>query len=196
MTFFSFVIDLFCVLYMVFFHRGGAKSAADIDRWGPNSLLFNKITIPPLLFLSRRGAKLHCQFRWGGHGRICPSGSATVFKSTTTQRRSRLQHGYSIGVSRRSEHATAGKGHAQGPYVSARAGVEPTTLRLKVIVSTKAPPRPTMYVCMYVYVHVCLYACKYVCMLCYAMHRAYMHACIQTYMHTCIGLHIYNIIHT
>src|SRR6218665_2403977 len=24
-------------------------------------------------FLSRRGAKLHCQFRWGGHGRICPS---------------------------------------------------------------------------------------------------------------------------
>src|SRR6218665_1683354 len=32
---------------------------------------------------------------------------------------------------------------AQGPYVAARAGVEPTTLRLKVIVSTKAPPRPT-----------------------------------------------------
>jgi len=32
---------------------------------------------------------------------------------------------------------------AQGPYVAARAGVEPTTLRLKVTVSTKAPPRPT-----------------------------------------------------
>jgi len=31
----------------------------------------------------------------------------------------------------------------QGPYVAARAGVEPTTFRLKVIVSTKAPPRPT-----------------------------------------------------
>src|SRR6218665_2316523 len=30
---------------------------------------------------------------------------------------------------------------AQGPYVAARTGVEPTTLRLKVIVSTKAPPR-------------------------------------------------------
>ena len=36
-----------------------------------------------------------------------------------------------------------GKGLAQGPYVAARAWVEPTTLRLKVIVSTKAPPRPT-----------------------------------------------------
>src|SRR6218665_4159458 len=56
MTFFL-VIDLFRVLYMVFFHRG-AKSAADIDTEGPKSLLFNKITILPLLFL----AKLHCQF--------------------------------------------------------------------------------------------------------------------------------------
>jgi len=37
---------------------------------------------------------------------------------------------------------TAGKGLAQGPYVMARAGVEPTTLRLKVIDSTKAPSRP------------------------------------------------------
>src|SRR6218665_1896 len=63
--------------------------------------------------------------------------------SSTTQRRSRLQHGYYIRVSRRSAQATAGKGLAQGPYVAARAGVEPMTLRLKVIVSTKAPPRPT-----------------------------------------------------
>ena len=51
------------------------------------------------------------------------------------------QHGYCIGVSRRSAQATAGKGLAQGPYVAARAGVEPTTFRLKVIVSSKAPPR-------------------------------------------------------
>src|SRR6218665_32855 len=65
------------------------------------------------------------------------------FKPSTTQRRSRLQHGYCMGVSRRSTQATASKGLAQGPYVAARAGVEPTTLRLKVIVSTKAPPRPT-----------------------------------------------------
>src|SRR6218665_3625938 len=41
--------------------------------------------------------------------------------------RSRLQHGYCIGVSRRSAQATAGKELAQGPYMAARAGVEPTT---------------------------------------------------------------------
>src|SRR6218665_2787721 len=34
------------------------------------------------------------------------------------------------------------KGLAQGPYMAARAGVEPTTLRLKAIDSTKAPPCP------------------------------------------------------
>ena len=39
---------------------------------------------------------------------------------------------------------TVGKGLAQGPYVAARAGVEHTTLRLKAIASTNAPPRPTM----------------------------------------------------
>jgi len=39
--------------------------------------------------------------------------------------------------------ATASEGLAQGLYVAARTGVEPTTLRLKVIVSTKTPPRPT-----------------------------------------------------
>jgi len=49
---------------------------------------------------------------------------------------------YYIGVSRRSAQATVGKGLDQGPYMAARAGVEPTTLRLKEIVSTKAPPRP------------------------------------------------------
>src|SRR6218665_3353457 len=72
-----------------------------------------------------------------------PAISIAPLQSSTTQRRSRLQHGYCIGVSRRSAQATVGKGLAQGPYMAARAGVEPTTLRLKVIVSTKAPPRPT-----------------------------------------------------
>src|SRR6218665_3992570 len=38
--------------------------------------------------------------------------------------------------------AIAGKGLAQGSYVAARAGVEPTTLRLRVIASTNAPSRP------------------------------------------------------
>src|SRR6218665_2100122 len=41
--------------------------------------------------------------------------------------------------------ATAAKGLAQGPYVAARAGVEPTTLWLRVIISTKAPPRPSTW---------------------------------------------------
>jgi len=41
--------------------------------------------------------------------------------STTTQRRSRLQHGYCIGVSRRSAQAAASEVLAQGPYVATRA---------------------------------------------------------------------------
>src|SRR6218665_720346 len=57
---------------------------------------------------------------------------------------SRLQHRYCVGVLRRSAQATLGKGLAQGPYVAASAGVEPTTLCLKVIDSTNAPPRPTV----------------------------------------------------
>jgi|SRR6218665_338317 len=39
--------------------------------------------------------------------------------------------------------ATVSEGLAQGPYVAARAGFEPTTLRTKGVDSTKAPPRPT-----------------------------------------------------
>src|SRR6218665_2154509 len=62
-----------------------------------------------------------------------------------TQRRSRLQHGYCIGVSRRSAEATVSKGLAQGRYVVARAGVKPTTLRLRVIDLTNAPPRPSNF---------------------------------------------------
>src|SRR6218665_297735 len=86
-------------------------------------------------------------------------------KFSTTQRRSRLQHRYCIGVSRRSAQATGGKGLAQGPYMAAKAGVEPTTLRLKAIDSTKVPPCPMshihLYVCMRVY-YVCTYVYIYV----------------------------------
>src|SRR6218665_1712311 len=59
------------------------------------------------------------------------------------KRRSRLQLGYCFGGSRRSAQATVGKELAQGPYVAARARVEPTTFRLKVIDSTNVNPRPT-----------------------------------------------------
>src|SRR6218665_3379091 len=52
---------------------GGGQICSRHRYGGPKSLLFKKITILPLLsFLSRRGAKLHCQFRCGGHGRIYP----------------------------------------------------------------------------------------------------------------------------
>src|SRR6218665_3655993 len=70
---------------------------------------------------------------------------APPFKSSTTQRRSRLQHEYCIGVSCQSAQATAGKGIAQDPYMAARAGIEPTTLRLIVIASTNASPCPTWW---------------------------------------------------
>ena len=62
----------------------------------------------------------------------------------STPRCSRLPHGNCVGVSRRSAQANVSKGLAQGPYVAARARVEPTTLRLKAIDSTKAPPCPTV----------------------------------------------------
>src|SRR6218665_3105557 len=67
---FFLVINLF-VFYIWYFSMGG-PNPQPTSIGGPNSLLFNKITLLPLLFLSRRGAKLHCQFRWGGRGRICP----------------------------------------------------------------------------------------------------------------------------
>src|SRR6218665_3929414 len=41
-------------------------------------------------------------------------------------------------------HATVSKGLVQFPYATARAGVEPTTVRLRVIDLTNAPPRPTV----------------------------------------------------
>jgi len=41
--------------------------------------------------------------------------------------------------------ATVSKGLAKGPYVAARAGVEPMTLRTKDVDSTKAPPRPKLW---------------------------------------------------
>src|SRR6218665_3818708 len=47
------------------------------------------------------------------HSFIHSAISIAPFKSSTTQRRSRLQHGYCIGVSRRSAQATVGKGLAQ-----------------------------------------------------------------------------------
>ena len=50
-------------------------------------------------------------------------------------------------------------GLAQGPYVAARAGVEPTTLRLKAIDSTNAPSRPTQCIMYTQRIHNIVYLC-------------------------------------
>ena len=73
----------------------------------------------------------HCTFCASLHTKTSPAFSPFLkhpFKSSTTQRCSRLQHGFCIGVSRQSARVTVhvGKGLAQGPYVAARAGVKPT----------------------------------------------------------------------
>src|SRR6218665_442670 len=49
--------------------------------------------------------------------------------------------GYCIGVSRQA-HRQLLLPISEGPYMAPRAGVEPTTLRLKVIESTRPPPPP------------------------------------------------------
>jgi len=65
------VIDLFYCFNVVFFRRG-AKSVANVDKGGPKSLLFHKYTMLPLRFLPPRGAKLHCQLRWGAMAGFVP----------------------------------------------------------------------------------------------------------------------------
>src|SRR6218665_78685 len=69
--YFFLVIDLFHVLVWSFSIAGGQVRSR--HRYGgPHSLLFNKITILPLLFLSRRGGQTPLPISMGGHGRICP----------------------------------------------------------------------------------------------------------------------------
>src|SRR6218665_2330472 len=48
------------------------------------------------------------------------------------------------------------EGLAQGPYVAARAGVEPMTLRTKGVNSTNGPPCPTKFLLMRKMLHTCL----------------------------------------
>src|SRR6218665_4042195 len=66
------------------------------------------------------------------------------FKSTTTQRRSRRSTDTVSEFHAAAPQATASEGLAHGPYVSARVGVEPATLRTKGDESTNEPPRPTL----------------------------------------------------
>jgi len=57
-----------------------------------------------------------------------------------------IQHRYCAGISRRSATATVSEGLAQGPYATARVGVELMTLRTKGVDSTNAPLTPHMNV--------------------------------------------------
>ena len=49
--------------------------------------------------------------------------------------------------------ATVSKGLAQGPYVAAGAGFEPTTFQTKGVESTNEPPRPQSILCHCSYVN-------------------------------------------
>ena len=54
------------------------------------------------------------------------------------------QHGYCAEFHTEAPQATVSEGLVQGPYVAARAGVEPMILRTKGIDSTNAPHAPHM----------------------------------------------------
>ena len=66
-----------------------------------------------------------------------------LFKSTTTQRRSRQSTDILSEFHAEAPQATTSDGLAQGPYVAAKAGFEPATLWTKGVESTNEPPRPT-----------------------------------------------------
>ena len=66
-----------------------------------------------------------------------------LFKSTTTQRCSQHSTDTVSVFHAEAPQATASEGLAQGPYVAARVGFEPTALRTKGVESTNEPPHPT-----------------------------------------------------
>src|SRR6218665_2166485 len=69
------------------------------------------------------------------------SASSGLYYSETLQ----TQHGKSVPeFHAEAPQATVSKGLAQDPYVAARAGVKPKTLRTKGVDSTKVPPHPTL----------------------------------------------------
>src|SRR6218665_1004349 len=77
--------------------------------------------------------------------------------------------------------AIAGKGLAQGPYMAARAGFEPMTLRSNGVVSTNAPPCPIVCsLLLNITLHISLVTCSSV--LNTVGHLAY--DCILSFGHT------------
>src|SRR6218665_278499 len=67
-----------------------------------------------------------------------------LFNSTTTRRHSRHSTDTVSEVHAKLPQATASEGLSKSPYVVARAGIEPTTLRTKGDESTNEPPYNTI----------------------------------------------------
>src|SRR6218665_2494627 len=67
-----------------------------------------------------------------------------LFKSTTTQRRSRHSTDTVKEFHAEAPQSTASEGLAHGQYLAARAGFKPATLRSKGNESANEPPRPTI----------------------------------------------------
>src|SRR6218665_318725 len=78
-----------------------------------------------------------------------------LFKSSTTQRRSRHSMDTVSEFHVEAPQATVSEGLSQGPYVAARAGYEPMTLRTKGAESTNEPPCPhtPIYPSIYLSIH-------------------------------------------
>src|SRR6218665_99880 len=87
----------------------------------------------------------------------------------------RRLHAEVTGNCKKKLQATVTEGLAQGPYVAASMGFEPTTLRSKGIDSTYAPPRPHD-------IDICRYMCTYACM------RAC--TCVHVCVHVCVHIHV------
>ena len=68
-----------------------------------------------------------------------------LFKSPTTQKRSRHSTNTVSEFHPEAPQATASEGFAQGSYVAARVGLETASLRAKGVESTNEQPRPTFH---------------------------------------------------
>ena len=78
--------------------------------------------------------------------RIYKSISISLLAACAFQKRSRPQQlTLSRSLHAKAIQATVSEGLAQGPYLAARAGFEPTTLQSIGVVSTNAPPSPTKW---------------------------------------------------
>src|SRR6218665_592620 len=85
--------------------------------------------------------------------------------------------------------AISREGLAQGPYVAARGGVEPTTFRTDNLHLTNHAPIMCIciYTCIYIYKYICIYIFIYIHI--YTYMYVYIYVCIvymYVYMFVCI----------